>query len=146
MYFKDIKSTRLLHVFCALAFSLMLNSYSHAEMVVIVHPENNSPINKASIKKIFLGKTNSFLNGQKAVPIEMAPGELRKEFLKKVLRKGDGQLASYWSRMMFSGKATPPKTFDTSDEIKELVSANPNIIGFIDSDKVDNTVKVVELL
>lgn len=116
---------------------------SFSEVVVIVHPTNDSVMNMITIRKIFLGKTQSFLNGSKAVPIELRKGVARDEFLKIYLRKGDPQLHSYWTRVLFTGKATPPKSFDTELEIKTLVATNPNIIGFIDESLVDSSVRVV---
>ncbi|WP_205623836.1 hypothetical protein [Pseudoalteromonas rubra] len=41
----------------------------HAEVVVIVHPSNDSSFDKDEIKKIFLGKTKSFSNGRNAILI-----------------------------------------------------------------------------
>lgn len=124
-------------------FSLFIAPLSFSETVVIVHPTNDSPISKATIRKIYLGKTQSFDDGSKAIPIELAKGPARDEFLKIYLRKGDAQLHSYWTRVLFTGKATPPKSFDTELEIKNLVAHNPNIIGFIDSSLVDSSVRVV---
>ena len=48
-----------------------------------------------------------------------------------------------WSRLVFSGKATPPKEVGNSAEVKKLVSANPNTIGYIEKSAVDASVKVV---
>ena len=125
--------------------SIIASNLVSAEMVVIVHPSNGSEITKENVRKIYLGKTKSFLNNTKAIPIELSVGELRKEFLRIVLRKSEGQINSYWARMLFTGRTTPPKDFDTQEEIKLLVAKNPSTIGFIDSSLVDETVKVVNL-
>ena len=44
---------------------------------------------------------------------------------------------------MFSGAGVAPKTIDTEEEMIELVAANPNLIGFVDSESVDESVKVI---
>ncbi len=47
--------------------------------------------------------------------------------------------------MIFTGGGTPPKAYDNEDDIKKLVANNPNTIGYIDSSKVDVTVKVLKI-
>lgn len=145
MYSKGISKSLFRKILTLSLFGIFVAAPVHAGLVIIVHPDNNSDINEASVKKIFLGKTKSFLNGQKAVPIDLESGPVRSEFIENILRKDEGSLASYWSRMLFSGKAAPPKSFKTMDEIKAQVAQNPNLIGFIDSEMVDASVKVVDL-
>ena len=97
-----------------------------------------------AIGRVFLGKTESFPNGSKAVPIELAEDvPTREEFNTKVLKKSAVQLKSYWSRRLFTGKGSPPKQLPSSDDIIDLVSTNPNIIGYVDAGKVNDSVKVI---
>lgn len=91
-----------------------------------------------------MGKTKSFPDGSQAVPVDQNEGSAtRATFNEKVLNKSDSQLKSYWSRLIFTGKGTPPKESGTDAEVKALVANNPNIIGYIDSAAVDASVKVV---
>ncbi len=116
-----------------------------SDVVVIVHPANDAIIDKASVKKIFMGRTKTFSNGEKAIPVEIESGEIRKIFLKQYLQKDQSAIDSYWSRMIFTGGGSPPKTYQTEDDIKKLVANNPNAIGYIDSSIVDKSVKVIKL-
>ena len=70
---------------------------------------------------------------------------MRKQFLKKVLRKSEGNLQSHWSRMIFSGKATPPENYESEEEIKNLIAKNVNMIGYIALSNADDSVRVVNL-
>ena len=59
------------------------------------------------------------------------------------LGKSTAQVKAAWSRLVFSGKATPPKELASSAEVKKFVAANPDAIGYIEKSAVDSTVKVV---
>ena len=48
-----------------------------------------------------------------------------------------------WSRLVFSGKATPPKEMANSADMKKFVAGNPDAIGYIEKSAVDSSVKVV---
>jgi len=68
-----------------------------AEVVIIVHPSNNSDINKALIKRIYLGKTKKFTDGKQVVPVNQQQGStIRTEFSNKLLGKSGSQLKAYW--------------------------------------------------
>ena len=116
-----------------------------AETAVIVSASNaNATLDKATISKIFLGKSKSFPDGAQAVPIDQNDGTAAREaFNSSVLGKSASQLKSYWSRLIFTGKGTPPKQSGNDSDVKALVSNNPNMIGYIDSSAVDGSVKVV---
>ena len=110
---------------------------------VIVHPSNGSSLDKSSISRIFLGKAKSFPGGGQAVPINLADGSGgSSDFNDKVLNKSASQLKAYWSKLVFTGKGTPPKTVDSDAEMIALIAANPNMIGFVEGSG-DGSVKVV---
>jgi ABC-type phosphate transport system substrate-binding protein len=116
-----------------------------AETSVIVSSNNgNASIDKNTISKIFLGKSKSFPDGSQALPIDQNEGTTAREaFNSNILGKSASQLKSYWSRLIFTGKGTPPKQSGNDSDVKALVSNNPNMIGYIDSSAVDGSVKVV---
>jgi ABC-type phosphate transport system substrate-binding protein len=116
-----------------------------ADTAVIVSASNvNASIDQSTISKIFLGKSKSFPDGSQATPIDQNDGtSTRESFNDKVLGKSASQLKSYWSRLIFTGKGTPPKQYASDTEIKAAVASNPNLIGYINSAAVDGTVKVV---
>lgn len=122
---------------CALSFSAL------ADISVVVHPSNTTSATQSELSKIFLGKKKTFPNGQQAVPVNQEDTAVSKEFNTKVLGKQDSQLKAYWSKLVFTGKGTPPKKVANDDEVLALVKSNPNIIGYIDSSKVTGDVKVL---
>ncbi|CCK76257.1 MAG: phosphate ABC transporter substrate-binding protein [Oleispira antarctica] len=130
---------------CSALLITMASSIAFADTSVIVSASNpNSTMDENTVSKIFLGKSKSFPDGSQALPVDQDEGSaVRESFNTTVLGKSDSQLKSYWSRLIFTGKGTPPKQSGTDADIKSLVANNPNIIGYIDSSAVDGTVKVV---
>lgn len=127
--------------FAALLIATLFSGFASAEVTVIVHPSNADAISQADISAIFLGKKKSFPGGSSAVPIVLNDATTD-EFNTKLLGKSASQLKSYWSKLVFTGKANPPKRV-SSDEALSLIKSNPNMIGFVDSANVSADVKVV---
>jgi len=128
-----------------LGVSLIFASHAAlAGIAVIVHPSNAAAIDQSEIAKIYLGKTKSFSSGEQAVPLNLSESlPEREQFDSKALEKSSSQLKAYWSKLVFTGKGTPPKDIASMDEVVQLVSTNPNTIGYVDSSKVTSAVKVV---
>ena len=125
-----------------LLFASLFSMHTFA-VTVIVHPSNAASLDKSSISRIFLGKAKSFPGGGQAVPINLAEGSTgSKDFNSKVLNKSASQLKAYWSKLVFTGKGTPPKAVGNDAEMIALISANPNMIGFIEGGG-DGSIKVV---
>ncbi len=125
--------------------TLVIGSAAYAGIAVIVHPSAGiDALSADDIARIFLGKTKKFPNGQEAIPINQNEGSpVREKFNQAILKKTPSQYKAYWSRLVFTGKGTPPKDSGTDADVKALVAANPNVIGYVDSSVVDSSVKVV---
>ncbi|MFC6441222.1 substrate-binding domain-containing protein [Bowmanella sp. JS7-9] len=120
--------------------SLMAN----AELAVVVHPSYADAISQDDIAKIFLGKAKTFPNGSPAVPINQEDSQsATDEFNNKVLGKSSTQLKAYWSKLVFTGKGTPPKEATNDAQVLELIANNPNMIGYLDASALSADVKVV---
>lgn len=131
------------HVIAAATLSLLSHTVL-AEIAVIVHPGNTNAVDAKEIERIFLGKSASFANGDKALPINQAEGTpVRSEFDNGLLGKSPSQMKAYWSKLVFTGKGTPPQEVAGDAEVKALVGSNPNTIGYVDASAVDGSVKVI---
>lgn len=127
-----------------LASAMVLPTAAFAEIEVIVHPSNGSALDKDAIQRIFLGKTRAFPGGGEAVPISFKEGSPEEaDFTKNVLSKTPKQLKAYWAKMVFTGKGTPPRQSDSTADMLNLISANPNLIGFVPAGSATSNVKVV---
>ncbi|MGB0898821.1 MAG: phosphate ABC transporter substrate-binding protein [Psychrobium sp.] len=116
--------------------SLLVCSAAHAEIIVVVNNANAAALTKNDVSRIFLGKMKKY------TPVNASSSNaLRADFNKKALNKSSNQVKAYWSKLVFSGKGTPPKELGSDAEIKAFVASNPNAIGYIDSANLDGTVK-----
>ena len=126
-------------VFASVAIS------AQAEIAVIVSQDNqNAKMDQDTVARIFLAKSSSFPNDVDAIAIDMKKGsDEYNEFTESFLDKTPNQLATYWSRLVFTGRARPNKQVSSADEMKKIIAKNPNMIGYIDVADVDGTVRVV---
>lgn len=116
-----------------------------AQVAVIVNPKNStSSMTADQVSAIFLGKTSTLPSGATAAPADQSESAaIRETFYTKVTGKQSAQVKAAWSRLVFSGKGTPPKEFANSAEVKKFVASNPDAIGYVEKSAVDASVKVV---
>lgn len=128
-----------------LAALLLAAAAARAEVVVIVSAR--SPVTALTadqVAQIYMGASTTFPGGGTATPLDQPEGSAtREEFLAKVLDKTPAQFKAVWSRLIFSGKGTRPKTLGSSAEVRAAVAADPAAIGFVDRASVDGTVRPV---
>jgi hypothetical protein len=129
-----------------LFYGLLFSSFgAFADVSVIVHPSNNNVIDAATIEKIYTGKVKAFDDGTKITAVRLSEtNPTSEEFNTKALNKSASQLKAYWSKLIFTGKGTPPKEVDSDAEMIKLVASNPDHIGFVSSGAVSGDVKVVQ--
>lgn len=120
-------------------------TWAHAQLVVVVNAKSAaSSMTAEQVSAIFMGKANTLPSGATAQPVDQAEGgALREQFYAKVAGKQAAQVKAAWSRLVFSGKATPPKELASSAEVKKFVASNADGIGYIEKSAVDGSVKVV---
>ena len=119
-----------------------------AALAVIVHPSNSmSGISADQAADIYLAKVSVFPNGMRAIPVDQASSNAaRKKFYSAVIKKDESALRVYWSKLLFTGKAQPPRDIGDDADVKSWVAANPDAIGYVDGKFVDSTVKVLLIL
>ncbi len=128
----------------AASIILAISHIAFSEIAVVVHPSNTQDLNKDDVKKIFLGKTKSFSSGKKIAPFNLSTDRPEREtFESGILNKNAKQMKTYWSKIIFTGKGSPPAEKNTSESLKSSIASNPNSIGYLKKEDVDSSVKVV---
>ncbi len=127
---------------CAL---ILLPLSAQAGVVVIAHPSvQTDALTAEQASQLFSGRALKLPDGSKAQPLSLNEGAAaRVEFNDKVLGKNEQQLRSYWSRMIFTGKAQPPRVLNSSAEMVRTVASTPGYVGYVDSKDVTDKVKVL---
>lgn len=129
----------------AVSSTLLCGAMAQAQVAVIVNPKSpTASMTADQVSAIFLGKSNTLPSGTAAMATDLPEAAAaREQFYSKVTGKQAAQVKAAWSRLVFSGKATPPKELATAADVKKFVAANPDAIGYIEKSAVDGTVKVV---
>jgi len=125
-----------------LAFALL--GAARAELVVVVNPQSQiAQLSQQEVEDLFLAKKQKLPSGEKAMPIDQAREEIKEAFYSKVANKNLAQLKAYWSKLIFTGKATPLTELPTDAEVIAAVAATPGAIGYVSKEAVTEQVKPV---
>lgn len=132
----------LLRILVLASTAIMANAY--AGVVLVGHPGIATTLTTEQAANLYLGKGNKLPNGVTAVVFELENGDpLRVEFHAKVTGKSEAQLQSYWSRLVFTGKGTPPPQLKDAAQMKYSIASTVNAVGYIDEAQVDGSVLVL---
>jgi len=130
---------RKLFISSVLAAMAGIAGSAQAEVVVVVNPNAaETSLTKEQVAQYFLGKIDTL------APIDQPESAaIRTEFYQKVANKDLAQTRALWAKLVFTGKAMPPREVASNADVKKAVAANPKAIGYIDKSAVDATVKVI---
>lgn len=131
--------------FLAALIMLVNSQLVFGEIAVIVSPNNTTEtITTIQAANIFLGKVKTMPNGKLIIPIDQSrKSKVRDSFYLKLVNKNPNQLNAYWARQVFTGKSQPPNQVEDDNEVKLLIADNPSMVGYISSDQVDSSIKVI---
>ena len=140
----------LTRVFSCLALVVMMGSAvaAQAGIAIIAHPSNPlAGITQDELERIYLGKTREFSNGKLVIAVDQREGsDIRIRFYKNITTKNEAALKAYWSKLLFTGKAQPPKEVGNDEAVKDWISKNPDGLGYVDGKSLDKSVKVLLIL
>lgn len=128
---------------CVVLSVLTLLSTTVSAGAVIIHA--GAPIralDSEQVRRVFLGR-EATLGGVPVLLIYQREGALRQSFEAQVLGKTGPELTSYWSRLIFTGKARAPTDAAGDAEVKARVLSTPGAVGYVNDSAVDASVKVL---
>jgi ABC-type phosphate transport system substrate-binding protein len=129
-----------------IGLSLCLGSAETAAEVVAVVATTNpvTTLSKSQIADIFLGKLTRFPDGHLVVPIDQVESSaVREAFYLEFAGKSPAQIKAYWSKIIFTGRGQPPPEVANAAAVKQFLAKNPDAIGYLERERVDDSVKVV---
>lgn len=120
---------------------------ARAEVVPVVSAKSTvTVLSNVQLVDIFLGKQSRFPNGEPAMPIDQAEGsDARDEFYMHYAAQSPAQLKAYWSKLIFTGKAQPPRQAGSIDKLRKALTDNPHAIGYLQRHEVDTYLRIVEI-
>lgn len=117
---------------------------AQADLVIVTHPNTAvTSITSTQLERLYFGMSSRLPDGTVATVFDV-DGENKSLFYSKVLKKTPEQVSKYWTRMLFTGKAQPPRAVK-SDELKAALLRQPGSLGYMDSSKLDGSLKVITL-
>lgn len=134
---------RLLIILTALI--LFLPHHALADIVVIVNPRSSiTALTHHQIIDIYMGRNPGLANDQKLQPYDQAlDSTIRSEFYYGITGKPVSAINAYWARLLFTGRASPPKSVANDDAILAIIEKNPIAIGYLDKRYLNDQVTVV---
>jgi len=116
-----------------------------AEPVVVVNAASAiTKLGQDDVVNIFLGRYRRLPTGETAVPIDQPESAaLRAEFYRKLVNKEPNEVSAYWSRLLFSGKTSPPLQAVTANDVMVLLMSQPGGIAYMDHSQVDKRFRIV---
>jgi len=137
-------AARLLGAALALACTL-----SHAgELVVVVSARSNiDTLRPDQVAAIFLGQSARFPDGALATALDQPIGSNeRNQFYLRVTGKTPALLKAHWSKLVFTGRGQPPRELQDSAAVRRAVADDPGVIGYIEREALDPSVRQVLLV
>jgi hypothetical protein len=112
-------------------------------MVLVVHQQNSvSELAKKDVIDIYMGRYKTFPNGEPAEPIDFPLNSIeRATFYLQLVGKSEQKINAYWSRLLFSGRASPPQK--TSSKLEVIQKLNRDSIAYMHVRDVTKEMKIV---
>ena len=129
-----------------LGFLLSLCLAFSAQAVVVVVSKQNpiDSLSKNQIIDIYMGRYNTFPDGILAKPLDRTANSSEKQqFYHALVNKSEAKINAYWARLLFSGRASPPRRFDSNDEMLSELKRSHQTIGYVLESEVDDSLKIV---
>jgi len=133
---------RLLFLLLLLA---LLAGRTAAEPVVVVNAASGlHQLSHEQVVNVFLGRYRTLPGGATALPIDQPDGDpIRAEFYRKLVNKSPNEINAYWSRLVFSGRTSPPLQPASAAEVLRIMSASTDAIAYIERQQVDKRFRIV---
>ena len=104
-----------------------------------------SEISRDELNRIFLMTKTSLQGADHVEPVLETAGPAHKIFLREYIGRTDAALMTYYRSLVFTGKASIPKTFSTDAELIEYVAKTNGAIGYVSASANTAGVKILKV-
>ena len=103
-------------------------------VVLIASDEvSDDSLSKSEVKDMFLGKKNKWNSDQVVVLSVLRGGNVHEEFCQEYTGKTASQFDAYWKSLVFTGRASMPRSFKSEEDLVKYVSITKGAIGYVGS-------------
>jgi ABC-type phosphate transport system substrate-binding protein len=126
-----MKHTKILFVATVLVLFAAV-ALQAADVKVIANPSvGAASVSADELKRVFLLQKNSLDDGSHVEPVVAKGGATHEAFLRDYLSKTDAALQTYYRSLVFTGKASMPKTLGSEAEVAAFVAKTKGAIGYV---------------
>ena len=135
----------------ALAFTvrcarLLTASAALEEVDVVVNKSNDiAPLSREEVRRIFVGEKSTWPGGKHITVLMFAPDQSeRMVILREVFKMNESDYTKYFLQAAFTGRVqAAPRDLPSAAQMKAHLAANPNAIGYLKKEDVDDSLKIV---
>ena len=121
-------------------------SLSAADIKVIANSSvGASSVSADELKDVFLATKTSLSDGSHVEPVLEKGGATHEAFIKEYLGKTDAALQTYYRSLVFTGKASMPKTLGADADVVAYVARTKGAIGYVGAGTSTAGVKILEV-
>jgi ABC-type phosphate transport system substrate-binding protein len=116
------------------------------EVDVVVNKANGiAPLSRDELRRIFMGDKTSWPGGKRITVLMLAPDQPeRVVILQALFKMNESEYTKYFLQAAFSGRVlAAPRDLPSGAQMKARLAANPNAIGYLKKEDVDDSVKVL---
>ncbi len=122
----------------------------HPRRVLAFIVNKSNPVDNLShqeLGKVFLGERAHWANGRRVTVVMQAQAqEAREAVLRLIYRMGESDYKRYLVHATFTGELqTSPKVLSTAAGVRSFVCFVPGAIGYVWTDQLDDSVKVIKV-
>jgi hypothetical protein len=139
-----MKRLRLILAMAAVAFCISWQARA-ADMKVIANSSvAATSVSAGDLKDVFLLDKDS-LGGSHVDPVLSKGGPAHEAFIKQYLGKNDAALQAFYRSLVFTGKASMPKSLASDAEVVAYVAKTKGAIGYVSGGASTEGVKTLEV-
>jgi len=104
-----------------------------------------SSVSTDELKNVFLATKSALNDGSHVEPVLEKDGPAHEAFLKELIGKSDSAFQTYYRSLVFTGKASMPKTTASDAEMVAYVAKTKGAIGYVSASAATAGVKTLEV-
>lgn len=136
-----------------IAFSVTTTSIVKAEdedklkvKLIVNNSVADESISMSDIKKIMLGTSKKWKNGDKIYIAILKEGPVHEAFTTTFTGKTESQFKSSWKKLAMTGQGVEPKAFKTEAELMAYVAKTKGAVGYVVPDSELKDVKELKVI
>jgi ABC-type phosphate transport system substrate-binding protein len=138
--------TRTKILFVPAVIVLFAAAMQAADIKLIANPSIGvSSVSTDEVKRMFLLEKSTLDDGTRVEPVVAKGGPTHDAFLKQYLSRTDSALQTYYRSLVFTGKASMPKTLGSEAEVVAYVAKTKGAIGYVSAAAVTAGVKTLDV-